>query len=111
MKHLLTQIKIVPGINPLLFKKMKFTLQGEDLSNRLCSLIFDEMSITPHISYNAHKDAFEGFANNRDNLFTNHVLLFMVKGIKKNFKQPIAYYYTNSLRRTELKETLYKLVS
>ncbi|RVE41218.1 hypothetical protein evm_014131, partial [Chilo suppressalis] len=111
MKQLLNQIKIGPGINPIIFQKLKNTLEGKDEADRLCSVIFDEMSLTPFVSYNARKDSFEGFATNKDNLFSNHVLVFMVKGIKRNFKQPLAYYYTNSLQKNELKNIIKDMIS
>lgn len=109
MKCLLSEIKVSPGINPIIFERIKSTLQHKDTSDRLCSLIFDEMSITPQINYNVHKDQLEGFASNQENKFSDHVLVFMVKGIKRSFKQPIAYYFTNSLNKIELK-TIIKTV-
>lgn len=109
MKRLLSKIKICSGINPVIFEKIKKTLKDRDIHYRLCSLIFDEMSITPQIFYNSQKDEFEGFSNNQENAFTDHVLVFMVKGIKYNFKQPIAYFFTNNLKKDEL-EIMIKMV-
>lgn len=109
MKRLLSEIKVYPGINPLIFERIKCNLSHQVTSDRFCSLVFDEMSITPQINYNNHKDQLEGFAMNKDNKFTDHVLVFMVKGIKLNFKQPVRYYFTNSLNRIELK-TIIKTV-
>ncbi|KAJ8736244.1 hypothetical protein PYW08_006900 [Mythimna loreyi] len=102
MMRLLSQIKLVPGINPIVFKKIKKGLAEKDVPDRLCSLIFDEMSIMPQVLYNAHKDELEGFASNQENSFADHALVFMVKGVKNNFKQPIAYYFTSGLKKNEL---------
>lgn len=109
MKRLLSQIKLYPGINPILFEKIKKTVLEKDTPDRLCSLIFDEMSLTPQIFYNNQKDAFEGFATSQGTKFADHALVFMVKGLKQNFKQPVAYYFTNCLQKNELK-TLIKCV-
>lgn len=62
------------------------------------------MSLTTQVNYNAQKDTLEGFASNSDSKFADHALVFMVKGIKQNFKQPIAYYFTNCLNKIELKK-------
>lgn len=97
MKRLLSNIKITPGINKIILEKLKKTILQLPVTDRLSSLIFDEMSLTPQIFYDAHKDKFDGFATNQNNKFADHVLVFMVKGLKKNFKQPIAYYFTTGL--------------
>lgn len=111
MKRLLSQIKLYPGINPILFQKIKKTVLEKDASDRLCSLMFDEMSLSPQIFYNKQKDTFEGFANSGDVRFADHALVFMIKGLKQNFKQPVAYYFTNGLQKIELKKLIKCVVS
>ncbi|CAH2088467.1 unnamed protein product [Euphydryas editha] len=103
MKRLLAKIKIKSSINTILFEQIKKTVADKDISDRLCSLIFDEMAITPQIHYNTQKDVLQGF-DEEGKKFANHVLVFMIKGIKENFKQPIAYYFTNCLNTYELKK-------
>ncbi|CAH2086827.1 unnamed protein product [Euphydryas editha] len=110
MKRLLYKIKISPGINTVIFQKIRKTMSGKPLSDRLCSLMFDEMSLTPHLQYDSHNDLLEGFATNNGKLFANHVLVFMVKGVKENYKQPIAYYFTNSLNKIQLKNIIKSIV-
>ncbi|XP_045448183.1 uncharacterized protein LOC123656558 [Melitaea cinxia] len=105
MKRLLAKIKIKSGINTILFEKIKKTVADKDISDCLCSLIFDEMAITPQIHYNTQKDVLQGF-DEEGKKFANHVLVFMIKGIKENFKQPVAYYFTNSLNTYELKKII-----
>lgn len=106
MKRLLSKIKLCPGINPVIFEKIKKTVAEKCKADKLCSLSFDEMSISPQINYNNQKDIFEGFALNDDHQFADHALVFMVKGVKQNFKQPIAYYFTSCLKKTELKNII-----
>lgn len=56
LKRLLSKVIINPGVgNDLLFKNLKKQVGGLILENRLCSLIFDEMSITPQMQYNSLK--------------------------------------------------------
>lgn len=68
----------------------------KDTYDRLCSLIFDEMSLTPHVFYNAQKVVLEGFTTNDESKVADHALVFMIKRLKHNFKQPIAYYFTKA---------------
>lgn len=103
LKRLLAEIKLQPGINKLVFTKIKNTVMNLDLKERLCSLIFDEMSLTPQIHFDAAKDELKGLTSHGKLGFANHVLVFMVKGIKANFKQPVAYYFTSNLNTVDLK--------
>lgn len=110
MKRLLGQIKLTTGVNPIFFEKIKKTMAERDVPDRLCSLIFDEVSLTANITYNAQTDEMQGFANNKPDRFANHALVFMVKGVKCNFKQPAAYYFTNALDKIELKKIIKTVV-
>lgn len=76
--------------------------------DKLCTLIFDEMSISPKINYDAAKDDIKGFTTQKQ--IADHVLVFMVKGIKANYKQPVAYYFTNSLNKNFLKQVLLDVI-
>ncbi|CAH2088734.1 unnamed protein product [Euphydryas editha] len=61
---------------------------------KLCTLMFDEMAITPHFDYNRKKDKITRFVNYEGNSIrkiADHVLVFMIRGIVKNSKQPIHY--------------------
>lgn len=69
------------------------------------------MSLTPQIFYKKQKDAFEGFTNSGDMRFADHALVFMIKGLKQNFKQQVAYYFTNGLQKLELKKLIKCVVS
>lgn len=110
MKRLLSQIKLCPGINPIIFKKIKETLQEKPIDDRVFSLIFDEMSLTPQVTFDAQKDTFEGFSFNKENQFADHGLVFMVKSIKNNYKQPVAYYFTTKLNKMELKTVIKEVI-
>lgn len=115
LKSLLAQIKLSPGINEIIFKELESTVRKMLPQDRLCTLIFDEMSISPHLHYNGHTDDLVGFENYGDDEktanFANHVLVFMVKGIKKKFKQPVAYYFTQTVKAPKLKQILINVVT
>ncbi|XP_052746560.1 uncharacterized protein LOC128198015 isoform X3 [Bicyclus anynana] len=107
LKSLLTQLKLEEGLNKTVFLKIKETVKELSPEDRLVTLMFDEMAIMPHIEYNVSKDKLQGFAFN-SKTFADHVLVFMVKGIKKNFKQPVAYYFTSCLNKYKLEELIKK---
>ncbi|CAG4951436.1 unnamed protein product [Parnassius apollo] len=83
---------------------------GADTQDKLCTVIFDEMSITPEINYDSSKDELKGFASHGKNLIANHALVFMIKGIRSQYKQPVAYYFTNSLNKFELKTIIKEVI-
>ncbi|XP_052740676.1 transposable element P transposase isoform X2 [Bicyclus anynana] len=111
MKRLLSSIKLCPGINPILLKKIKETVLEKEIPDRLCSLIFDEMSLTPQIFFDKAKDKIEGFATSKSTKFADHALVFMIKGLKQNFKQPVAYYFTSGLQKIEMKILIKSVVT
>ncbi|CAG4934587.1 unnamed protein product [Colias eurytheme] len=65
-------------------------------SEREFTLLWDEMSIRKHLWYNPKEDVIEGFQNHgtqgRFSQVASHALVFMVVGIRKKVKQPVAYY-------------------
>ncbi|CAG9783931.1 unnamed protein product [Diatraea saccharalis] len=110
MKRVLSKIKISEGINKIIFEKIKHSMNDQEVPDRLCTLIFDEMSITPQVFYDSSADKFSGFASNQDTAFADHALVFMVKGVKKHYKQPVAYYFTSGLKKNELKELIKSVI-
>ncbi|CAK1587998.1 unnamed protein product [Parnassius mnemosyne] len=104
LKRLLAQIKISPGPNNvLLFDNLKTLASEFTVEDRLCSLIFDKMPIKPQILYDATKDEIKGLVSNGKRDIASHALVFMIKGIRKQYKQPVAYYFTNCLNKLELR--------
>lgn len=61
---------------------------------RYCSVMFDEMSLSCGLQYTSGADVIDGFVDSgsyKNNNLADHVLVFMVRGIKKKYKQPISY--------------------
>lgn len=80
--------------------------QMEELE-KLCVLVWDEMSLSSSLQSDHIKDYIDGFEDHgskRTNNFATHALVFMVRGVKSPYKQPISYYLTESLKSTELSE-------
>ncbi|KAI4455565.1 thap domain-containing protein 9 [Holotrichia oblita] len=62
-------------------------------------LVFDEMALTPSLTYKAREDVIEGFDTaglQTRNKFASHVMVFMARGIRRKWKQPVAYYFTDT---------------
>lgn len=93
LKRLLAEIKLQPGENKLILEKIKNTISEMNIEDRLCTLMFDEMSITPQI----HFIQLKGFAGIGKSKIANHALVFMIKGIRVNYKQSVAYYFTSNM--------------
>ncbi|KAI4458086.1 transposase protein [Holotrichia oblita] len=62
-------------------------------------LMFDEMSIQPHVKLNVAVREFEGFADNGfgviDTGIADHVLVFIIRGITRRWKQPIFFSFSH----------------
>lgn len=106
LKRLLSDIKLNSGTNKIIYAKLKKVVKDLPREDKLCTLIFDEMSLTPQVHYDASSDKLKGFASHGKQKLANHALVFMVKGIKKKFKQPVAYYFTSDINKTELKQVI-----
>lgn len=108
LSNLLSNLPINTGINPILMKVLKSNVEKLSPSQKYCSLLFDEMSISAELHYNEHLDRIEGFEDygyERTQKFADHALVFMVRGITKKYKQPIAYFNqgsTNSHRLSKI---------
>jgi hypothetical protein len=58
--------------------------------------MFDKMSIRENLHFNQKFDCIEGFedlgSHSRTSNIANHALVFMLHGLHKKWKQPVAYY-------------------
>lgn len=68
--------------------------------DRFCTVIFDEVSISASLQFNESNGKVIGFEDlgqsDRSTKFADKALVFMVRGIRKKFKQPVAFYLTTS---------------
>lgn len=98
---LLRKIPFKTGINQRIFENLKTAVKK--IKNKLdcyCTVIFDEISLSASLQYIAHEGNIFGFedlgGNKVTNNFADKALVFMVRGCRKKFKQPVAFYFTNS---------------
>lgn len=97
------------GTNPLLFSFIKEKVKDWSESDLLCSFSFDETALKSRLEYSSTDDEIIGFielAGIRRPVFATHALTFMVRGITRPFKQPVAHFYTHGLKSFELTELI-----
>ncbi|CAB3231574.1 unnamed protein product [Arctia plantaginis] len=97
--QLLHQANIKPGINSNTIEQLKKATEAMKLEDKLCILLFDEMSLKPNVAYNERKDRVCGFVTNGDEVYSeyaDHAQVFMIRGLLKNYKQPVAYTFSQA---------------
>ncbi|CAB3222553.1 unnamed protein product [Arctia plantaginis] len=97
--QLLHQANIKPGINSNTIEQLKKATEAMKLEDKLCILLFDEMSLKPSVAYNERKDRVCGFVTNGDEVYSeyaDHAQVFMIRGLLKNYKQPVAYTFSQA---------------
>ncbi|XP_048519339.1 uncharacterized protein LOC109543340 [Dendroctonus ponderosae] len=99
-KTLLSMLGKVPfhvGINEHLFSHINESIEGS--ADRCCVLLFDEMDIQENIEYDLGSDnilGFEYFGERTSSKPANKALLFMLVGLAKKWKQPVAYFFASN---------------
>ncbi|CAI6354012.1 unnamed protein product [Macrosiphum euphorbiae] len=99
LSNMLALIPINTGIDPTLIKVLKENVKNLKPKYRFCSILFDEISLNAGLQYNSNEGTIYGFEENnsgRTQQFADHSLVFMIRGIVKNFKQPICYSFCKS---------------
>lgn len=112
---LVQQSNIQPGINQNIFNQLKKRTSKMSQEDKLCVLLFDEVSLKAHLTYGEKKDKITGFVddgNQREPEFAHHAQVFMVRGLIKNYKQPVAYTFAASATKgPELAKQIKEIVS
>lgn len=98
---LLRKIPFEPGINHHIFENLKKHVNKiKNKLDRYCTIIFDEISLSSGLQYMSNKDEVIGFQDlgngDRSSLFADKALVFMVRGVRKTFKQPVSYMLANN---------------
>jgi hypothetical protein len=74
--------------------------------DRVCCLVFDEMSVRENVHYSQKFGCIEGFddleSHGRTSNIANDVLVFMLHGPCKKWKQPVAYYLIHGSTKGEM---------
>lgn len=103
LNMLLEKIPFKPGINIHIEENIKYQTQQLKPIDRTCIIMFDEMALEPGLKYDKKNDIlfdFEHFGKSVTNKYADHVLVFMLKGISRKWKQPYAYYFCQGTTKT-----------
>nr|XP_049704773.1 uncharacterized protein LOC126056285 [Helicoverpa armigera] len=126
LNKLMKNVFLLPGPNNVIFDHLKKRVDKMPETHKYCTVIFDEMAIAANLTYDQHNDQIKGFCDDGSTqikCFADHALVFMVRGIFKKYKQPVAYTFcagstnTISLKNqikiivTKILETGLKVVS
>ncbi|XP_047988467.1 uncharacterized protein LOC125228064 [Leguminivora glycinivorella] len=115
LHRLSEKVIIKPGINRQLFSHIRNTVKNWGQQQKLCSIVFDEIALTPYLTYNESNDLIHGFvdvAGERKMKFCDHALVFMIRGICSSWRQCISYYFCEGTTSTnEMQEILKQIVA
>lgn len=98
LSKFMRNVLVTPGLNANVMAHLKATVQKWDDKQKLCSIMFDEVALTPHLTFVEAEDQIEGFINfgdgeERVQKLCDHALVFMIRGLCTSWTQPIAHYF------------------
>jgi hypothetical protein len=106
LQSILNTVHFRTGINAHVFYILKRTLWTMSDGDKMCCLMFDEMSIRENLHFNQKFGCIDGFedlgSQGRTNNIANHALVFMLHGLCKRWKQPVAYYLIHRSTKGEM---------
>lgn len=115
LAKLVQKTNLKPGLNKNIFAQLKKKTESMNQQARLCIILFDEVSLKAQVHYNERKDKVTGFVDNgqlRKPEYADHAQVFMVRGLIKNYKQPLAYTFSSSATKgPELANQLKEIVT
>lgn len=103
LQLVLQKIPLSPGLNPLILRHLENLSQKMSMKEKVCILMWDEVSIQSNIMYDIRRDIIYGYddwGNNRTSKIADHVLVFMLRGLNTGWKMPISYNFCAKLTNT-----------
>ncbi|XP_063237529.1 uncharacterized protein LOC134539428 [Bacillus rossius redtenbacheri] len=106
LSNTLARISWRPGYNKNIFESLVKTVSGMDAIDRTCLLLFDEMPLKERLQYDSRTDSIVGFEDwghlGKRDKFGSHALVFLLKGLRRKWVQPVAFYVTAGSLSVEL---------
>ncbi|XP_040355081.1 uncharacterized protein LOC115322190 [Ixodes scapularis] len=106
----LQRVPLRVGFYPEIFELVKRRATSFSRADRACSIVFDEMHIKKELSYNPSSDRFEGLEEYSNGVqganLSNKALVFMAKGIRTPWKQPLGYFFAHKGTPTNVLQDL-----
>ena len=106
LRNTMKKIDIYPGFPKKILSAFKCKVQHMSEAEKLCVLVFDEVSLKTCINYNVEKDYIEGLEDFGEILEKNgdtpagYASVFMARGLIHSWKQPFGYVLTASTIRS-----------
>lgn len=95
LQRRMQNLKFDHGILEEVFEFLKIKINSMDSHEKDCVLVLDEMAITPGKTYDTSLNKYLGEVTLPGHTgIATHVLVFMLGGITKRWKQIVAYYFT-----------------
>ena len=106
LQTILNTVRFRMAINAHVFNTLIRTLQTMPDGDRVCCLMFHEMSIKENLHFNQKCGCIEGFedlgSHSRTSSIANHALVFVLLGLHKKWKQPVACYLIHRSTKAEM---------
>lgn len=100
------EVLLKPGLCKIIRQHLCNKAHTMDWREKYCILIWDNTVLTPHIEYDSLNDVIMGFEDlgkRRSNKFANCALIFMLRGLKSDWRLPIWFgYYENRMKTSQL---------
>lgn len=103
VQKILNSVTIKPGINEFVMQHLKKAVEKLPEEKKICTLIFDEVALTPGLYYHKTWDMIIGFEDceqHKTNKIADHALVFMVKSLKGKYKQPVSFTFCQGTTKT-----------
>lgn len=110
---MLNQLDYPCGVNPAIMDYLKEKFNERDEKDKLCTLMFDETSIRKNIQYIPSMDKIFGFVDrgsSRHKELSTTCLTFMLQGLHKSWRQPIAFYFENKISATNMASKINEVI-
>ncbi|XP_048487715.1 uncharacterized protein LOC125491003 [Plutella xylostella] len=106
LQTILETMKLEPGIDPNIITHLKSNAEKLKEDDKICVILFDEIALKRRLIYNISADKIDGYVDlgnegGRSAKIADHALVFMLQGIRKKMKQPIAHYFVSGTIETE----------
>ncbi|XP_072016244.1 uncharacterized protein [Amphiura filiformis] len=92
----LKDVQFKAGFNEDIFDVLREKVEKMKQEERVCCLLLDEVSLKEGLSYDRAEDGVEGVEDfgmlGKTKTIANHGLVFMVRGLYTNWKQPLCYF-------------------
>ena len=98
LRQRMQHIQMLPGFQDALLSALENKMKGAPASDKMVVISFDEIQLTPSVTYHRGPDYVEGLedfgALGKTSRVADHALAFMVRGLTGRWKQPVGFFYS-----------------